>query len=137
MTVCEICGKDLPEAKRKRKAKYCSKLCEKVKNRNRYYEKNPTIYPTTVSCGTIGAINELKVTVDLLSRGYSVYRSVSPHAKCDLAVVLGDKFYRVECTTGCYNRNGGKPGWPNKNPENFDILAIVFHDCIRYIPEIG
>lgn len=47
-------------------------------------------WPVKICSHNAGAIGELLVSADLLSRGYTVFRSVSPAAACDL-IVLEDK----------------------------------------------
>lgn len=50
--------------------------------------KNP--YAGTLATGTVGEIGELKVAIDLLSKGFEVFKALSPSASCDIAI-LKDK----------------------------------------------
>lgn len=89
-----------------------------------------------VSIGTLGAISELRVAADLMTRpGVSVFRALSPNSPCDL-VLMKDANYlvRVEVTTGRYGENGKiyctdkRPGYRAK----YSLLAIVLPDRIVY-----
>ena len=79
--------------------------------------------------GTTGAINELYVASDLMSRGFSVFRSMSPSCTCDLITMLNDgSLKRVEVKTG--HITGSKTGEIKVRHapcthNKFDWLAIV------------
>ena len=83
---------------------------------------------------TVGAVSELRVCVDLASRGCEVYRALSPAAPCDLVVLSNGKLLRVEVKTG--NRMAsGKISWPIPKPgQIFEVLAVVTSDVIHYFP---
>jgi len=70
----------------------------------------PDLLPSTV-----GAMAELCVAADLLRHGFEVFRAVSPHSTCDLAVLKGNAA---------------------KNPH--DILAIYHagEGIVAYTPEL-
>jgi hypothetical protein len=65
------------------------------KNRNGVV-RNPFRYSVRLSPNNVGAVCELQVCADLLQRGFHVFRSVSPHAPCDLVVLIGCDLLRVE-----------------------------------------
>jgi hypothetical protein len=100
-----------------------------------YKSKNTQL---NVCTGTVGAIGELRVCVDLLIKGYNVYRSVSPASESDLAVTKGKRFYRIEVTTGYLDYKGNIIN--NKkyaDQSKFDIVAIVLTSGeITYMPEL-
>lgn len=74
----------------------------------------------------------MMVCSDLMFRGYSVFRSMSPTCKCDLIAMKDSRLIRVEVKTGVTNLRGDvKPGGYLK-PENFDSLAIVLGSKITY-----
>lgn len=87
-----------------------------------------------LSTGVVGTINELRVCVDLLLKGYEVFRSVSSMCSCDLAILKDGKLLRLEVKTGYYLTNM-KLGKPQIRGQKFDILAIVTRDKIHYQPE--
>ncbi|MCI0528347.1 MAG: hypothetical protein L0Y56_12980 [Nitrospira sp.] len=82
-----------------------------------------------------GTFHEMKVVIDLMRRGYEVYRAVSGGAPCDFVAVKDGKAIRVEVTTG--HRYKTKLNHPPKDPNKFDVLAIVEHDgWITYRPDL-
>lgn len=94
--------------------------------------------------GTVGAINELYVANDLMARGMSVFRSLSPSCKCDLVVMLNDgELKRVEVKTGYkQSTKTGKIGHSPCGNSKFDWLAIVLGNPtksgeIRYVSRDG
>ena len=132
---CRQCGEKLPYSKTRFNAKYCSSGCrlEKAKEKYRKANKRPKI-----SNGSRGATSELKVTVDLLEKGWSVFRSVNQHAPCDLVAVKEKAVIRIEVKTGFYFGPEGevcKVGHSKVNEENFDVLAVVTYKEIVYYPE--
>jgi hypothetical protein len=103
-----------------------------------YRERNPL---PGLATGTTGAISELVVATDLLRRGYSVFRSLSPACKCDLAILKGSILCRVEVKTGYLTRAGAHTtGNTNRQQRNidFDVLAIVLKvgTTIVYEPDV-
>ena len=58
-----------------------------------------------LSFGQIGALGELAVCADLLSRGYEVFRAVSPSCSVDVIAQKNGKISRVEVKTGYINKN--------------------------------
>lgn len=59
---------------------------------------------TTVPPCTVGAIKELIVAAELLRDGWSVYRSLSVSAACDLVAIKGKRILRIEVRSA--TRNG-------------------------------
>ncbi len=132
--VCINCGEEIQVHKVKRtrgQAKYCDPSCQKEYWKKKYAGQN-TIWG--VSSSTVGAINELRVSVDLLRRGYSVFRALSPSCPCDLVLLKDGDVFRVEVTTG-HNSSNGRLYYPKKDPQLYDILAIVTSDSIIYFTE--
>jgi hypothetical protein len=82
----------------------------------------------------VGALSELRACVDLLQRGYSVFRSVGPHAECDLLTFRGDgPILRVEVKTG-YD-GATRVYAPKGDPARYDVRAIVTTTTVHYEPE--
>lgn len=132
---CYICQKPLSEEKMRRHAKFCDKTCANKHWANLYRRANPRIHKgLSLPTGTIGAMHEMVVAVDLMSRGYHVFRALSQACPCDLAILKNGKLIRVECTTGTYNRNPNSWSHPLKDNKKYDVLAVVFHKEIKYIP---
>jgi len=87
-----------------------------------------------VPTGTVGAISELRVCVDLLSRGFEVFRAVSQSCSCDLAILKSGQLLRIEVKTG-YKRTDGKPIF-SKIVHKADILALCYPTEIIYQPAL-
>jgi PD-(D/E)XK endonuclease len=85
--------------------------------------------------GTVGAVNELRVCIDLLARGFEVFRSVSPASSCDLAVLKDGRLLRVEVRTAHVNADG-VPQFSKKDGDENDHYAAVVRGKIIYIPEL-
>ena len=128
--ICKLCGKPIPIIRRKH-AIYCSSDCHHLSLKSRYHSLNPQ---STLSPTASGSISEYKVIIDLLIRGFEVFRSVEPGATCDLAILQNNKLLRVEVKTTKYS-SIGKPYKPQK-PIKADILASVMHDRILYTPSL-
>ena len=119
--------------------KYCSNRCRRLASAQTYKAerlKASEFSSVKLNSGTLGAIHELLVCSDLLRRGASVFRSITPDALCDLLILIGPKLYRVEVTTG-YVRLNGQINHPPKDKNRFDVLAVVEHDgTIHYFPSV-
>ena len=120
----------------RRRAKYCSDTCREIDARGNYHVANATL---GISPGTVGAMGELLVSVDLMRRGYDVFRALSPNCACDLAVVAAEGLIRIEVRTGYRSRTGSLHYSHNKPGQEcrYDIMAVVLHDgTITYLPEL-
>lgn len=131
---CDACKEPLPVELRKGGRKYCSRRCAKEWERRRYRSENPP-RAVKLASGTTGAMHELLVAYDLMSRGFHVFRALSPSCVCDLAVIKDEKLLRVEVRTA-YRRKGNSTLYcPVKH--RADILALVEHNRnIEYRPAL-
>lgn len=93
---------------------------------------------TGLPTGTAGTISELLVGVDLLKRGYEVFRALSPSCSCDLSILKDGCLLRVEVKTGYRNgATGNVITTTPKDRDHFDIFAIVIRgEEIIYEPEL-
>lgn len=87
-----------------------------------------------------GDISELVVSLDLMRRGFHVYRAMGGAAPVDLlAYRLGGPIIRVECKTARENAHG-KPMVKDMDLDDLhhaDHVAFVTHaGAIRYWPEL-
>ena len=115
---CEECKNTFNHQQGNTKA--CSEECRKkreIKRFGRFSDKS-------ISCGTVGAIAELETSSDLMSKGYSVFRALSPACFCDLIAFKDNKLFRVEVKTGYMSDVNGKITNPITKKENYDILSI-------------
>lgn len=128
--LCTCCGVEfgVPE---KSTRKYCSDECRK-----KYGRLNGAYIG--VCPGSVGAIAELAVSADLLSRGYGVFRSVSPNSSCDIVATKGNATTMIEVKSGHYNRRGNKTHPMPTNRQRFDVLAVYMHETkeIFYTPPV-
>ena len=81
---CKECGKAISEERQRRHAVYCSTKCSNAHFSTRYKELNERRH---LSTSTVGAMHELKVSIDLLNRSYAVFRALSPSCPSDLVIL--------------------------------------------------
>lgn len=97
MNVCATCGEEV--RRRRSNARYCSSQCKKDAHR----EDLIRIAGSNLSNGSTGAIGELQACVDLLLRGFHVFRSVSPACPSDLVALRHGRLYLIEVRAGSVN----------------------------------
>jgi len=130
MCACKGCGKSF--LVRVHNKKFCSPKCFGAINRRRYYGTEAA-YPGR-STATVGAIGELRVCVDLMGRGFDVFKAVSPSCPCDLAVLCNGELAQFEVRTGYRSHVTGK-SWSHAPKDcKADVFAIVYKDGIEYRP---
>mgnify|MGYP001607408067 CR=1 FL=1 len=121
---------------------YCRTRCSQVAlARKKRYTGS---YGISLSRGTRGAVSELRVAVDLLERGYEVFRAVSQACSSDLIALSSGQILRIEVRTGArysptgslsFPRNG--TGNDKRSEECLDHYAVVVHgEPVIYIPEL-
>lgn len=129
----------MPKMRLRHRALTCSRNCAKKRRDDKYNSTNPS--RRGISCGTVGAISELRVATDLMSNGFHVFRALSPSCPCDLAIVKGSKLVRVEVTSGTLTIYGKKTQSALKLRRlgiHFELLAHVYRDgTIEYIPPLA
>jgi len=128
---CVYCGKALPL----NRWRYCNDTCKSSYLSVRYREQNPFSGQST---STTGAISELRVAVDLMSKGYNVFRALSPSCPCDLAILKDGQLLKIEVRT-TYRTASGKiyrSVMGRDNPLNIDHYAWVLSDKIVYEPPL-
>lgn len=81
-----------------------------------------------------GAISEMLVAIDLLARGWEVYRNLDQFGGCDLACSLNGRLVRIEVKTiGDVQPGGRIPLDLTAKVGNFDVLAMVLRDgSVKY-----
>jgi len=127
--LCKTCGVAFETARLLQK--FCSRKCLTTDRNSQF--KSLQQYPG-IPPGTVGAIGELVVAADLLQRGYEVFRSLSPSASCDLAILKDGQLLRIEVRTG-YQSAEKKLIVSNKN-HRADVLAVNTNAGIIYIPTL-
>lgn len=133
---CTECGTyiDPDRIKRRPRTGTCSTECTKARWTN-WYIPNP-LQGLGLSPGTMGAISELHVAVDLMEKGFSVFKSLSPNAIFDLIAVTENQLIRIEVKTGNIDKRTGKVHHPRVRDNNHDVLAVYTANGIQYTPEI-
>lgn len=132
--LCPQCGKKI-EGKHSTNKKYCTRKCANQFAIDNFRRNNPA---TSLPKGTVGTISELKICIDLLGKGYEVFRAVSTTCSCDIAFLHKEKLFRVEVTTGYIGCNNNIiHAKPANEKHRYDYLAIVTK-CgkIIYQPEL-
>ena len=79
---CFVCQKEFSACQPNQKV--CSSECRK-KHSLKYWHFNDEYKHLTSS--TVGAIAEIVVAIDLMKKGFSVFRGLSPSCYCDLIAV--------------------------------------------------
>lgn len=130
---CRQCGEPIEEARLRRRAVYCSLSCQ-VAWHGKGTERDFAATRMNLATGTVGALAEMAVAVDLLERGYEVFRSVSPAATCDLVVLLGTRSLRVEVRTAYLRGETDLHiNIPQKDAGRQDLYGFVVHTSPRQI----
>lgn len=138
--LCVSCRKDIPNDRWCRGSMTCSNAC---KNKLVYKARNDlnagVNWSSNLSTGQVGAIQEMAVCADLMKRGISVFRAVSPSSSCDLIAMLGTRLVRVEVTTGWRDTSGRvfHAKKRDRTAGKFDLLAVASKNgLIQYEPPI-
>ena len=130
--ICVQCGSEIGGSR----VKYCSHECASQQHHDKY--TSPNLFRGR-SISITGTISELRVAVDLLSKGYDVFRALSPHCSCDLVILKNGVPLRIEVRTVHKKASGEIQKSINKltgeNPT--DVYAWVLPDTITYEPPLG
>lgn len=127
--VCKQCRKQF-KAYPGTETIFCGKRCtsayewKKKQKRSEEAVKEKSL-SVEVGTATKGAIGELLVCADLLTKGYHVFRSVSPTCPNDLVAIKGDLVWRLEVKTiRGFSREQSIKRYHKSNV--FDVIALVF-----------
>lgn len=135
MAICRGCAKEFTSS-HGRVQFYCDSGCRRQSLKREYRRLNPA---PLIPPGTVGAISELRVSVDLLRQGVHIFRALSPNCPCDLVILRNGIALRVEVRTGYRTKDKmGKIQFPNhrKDKGKYDVIAIVLPDEIIYQPSL-
>ncbi len=125
---CKHCGKTFKTTNSTKL--YCDTWCLRKETRNKYEKAFMFKGQRDIHRTTLGAINEYRVCVDLLMKGYEIFKSITPNCSCDLIMLKDNKIKRIEVTSG-YRVNGKI--YANKhNKSKYDIMVIVVNNEILY-----
>lgn len=96
--------------------RFCSKECRIEYNNQR--PENP------LTPSNYGTILELQVSIDLMNKGYEVFKSVGTNSKCDLIARRGNCYYAIEVRSG-RNTYGNKIEYNKKATDDCDVYAVA------------
>jgi hypothetical protein len=136
---CQGCENILPTGDL-RIRKFCSQKCRRNQEREKYKKSNPPLKDISgnkMDSLKVGTLGEISVMLDLIKKGYNVYRNVAYSGYCDLAIMHEKIMLRIEVKTGFYSAYG-KLCYPgHKDKSRFDILAVWLKSGeVIYIPEL-
>ena len=120
---CEDC-------KKKFKGTKSQKRCSECILERRFPKRKPL---RLIPSGTVGAIQELKVGIDLMQKGFHVFRALSPSAFCDLLAFKDGSQFDIEVRTATRHSPTGKLSYP-KHGVKAKYLALVIENEIIYDP---
>lgn len=108
---------------------YCSQAC-RSKGQQRH---QTSITRGLIRRGDAGAYGEMLVVLDLIRRGFRVYRAVSSHGPFDLIAWRADTGpILIEVKIGVLDR--GKRCFRAVRETGWDRVAFVFEDGVVYRP---
>lgn len=128
---CLTCGTEF-DTETKLKV-YCSKKCQP--NQIKTTACRSVLAKAGLATGTVGAIAELVVSVDLMKKGFEVYRALSQASSCDILALKNGKVYTFEIRTGQRSYNGVLT-FSNQRIRG-EYTAVVVHNTneIIYMPD--
>lgn len=97
--ICPVCSKQFKTCSSNKKL--CSKVCKRE-----FYKTVYGNFGSPLTSATIGSIAELAVSVDLLKKGFAVFKALSPSCYCDVIAVKKDMELKLEVRTGYRLLNG-------------------------------
>lgn len=116
---CIVCKKEFKCIQPHQKT--CSKECRQERYA-RFHKRILGKY-LNLPCLTVAVISELCVSVELLRKGYYVFRAFSTSSFCDLVAIKGKKIYQVEVRTG-YKSDNGSMCFPRELRKTANLYAI-------------
>ncbi len=123
--ICVNCGAIIGD----KALRYCTRQCRKSAVLDRKRAQNSCAGLPSV---TSGAIKELLVAADLMTRGLHVYRALSSSCPVDLQVLMGDgTSVGVEVKTGTVLLSGDVSS-PKHHTDFHHVLAVVAAGEIHY-----
>ena len=113
---CSVCSKQYYG---RENSVTCSHICRE----ERFKKKFGRYSDKSIPSGTVGAMSELAVSMDLMKKGYSVFRALSPACFCDVIAVKGEQVLKIEIRTG-YIAYNGKLSYPDNVRGTVDTFGI-------------
>jgi hypothetical protein len=93
---------------------------------------------TANTASNIGCAAEMLVCVDLMNRGFPVFRAVSPNSPADLIALIDGKAIMVEVKVGRINGKGNPKVGCIRKTCRYDVLAVLSRgEGIKYLPPLN
>ena len=86
----------------------------------------------------VGAVVELEVAADLMSKGFVVYRNMSPTGPVDMvAISENGRVRKIQATRGRVGVDGVRAFDNHRDQPNWDVLAVRFPEGVYYYSRRG
>lgn len=86
----------------------------------------------------VGAVVELEVAADLMSKGFVVYRNMSPTGPVDMvAIAENGRVRKIQATLGRVGVDGLRVFNNHRGQPNWDVLAVKFPEGVHYYSRRG
>lgn len=132
MKKCTNCGKLITEEeiKRQPRKKFCCKNCKEDYYKKSYNKLNN--YNTKIPRAVRGSISEYRTSIDLLDKGYQVFKNMCPCGTIDLIAYKDGKVKLIQNKTG-YMLPSGKLSYPKDESKDCTEYAVVTRNKITYL----
>lgn len=125
---CASCSREfIPNTK---SHKFCNKRCRYFSENSKAGAQFKRANTAMISSATKGAIQELRVSMDLMNKGFHVFRALSPACPCDLIAFKDKDIHMIEVKSGIRLKSG-KVFYPHSKKEGV-CYAVGLHDDIYY-----
>lgn len=132
--LCSYCKKNIKNNNYNKK--YCDHECRRNHLKDIRADNQGRKGLPILSTGTMGAMSELQVSIDLMNRGYEVYRALSPASSSDILAIKNGKIFDIEVRTGILGLNG-RMSYPKTNIRaNYVAVYMRKNNEIYYFPEL-
>ena len=110
---------------------HCSRECSRI-DQLEHSKALRNALSTKIATGNLGAGNELLVCVDLLFRGFEVFRTIAQNSKCDLIARKNGTIFTIEVRTAIVAPGPDlRPTCAKRPTDECDVWAIVFPADMR------
>lgn len=125
MKICKGCKKEFEPkdsiGKKSPIKKFCTSQCRKAYHKEKVKSLNLKL---NLHSAAVGAIGELRVCVDLLLKGFQVFRNVCASG-VDLVIWNKNEILTIEVVTGSFNSGNKISHNKSYRMKKWDHLAVV------------
>ena len=88
---------------------------------------------------TVGTMSELRIALDLLARGYEVFRTMSTNSHFDIVAFKNGDIFKIEVKTGYKSHATGKLEFPRHSHDDWDVMGVCINEGneIHYLNQKG